>query len=281
MVWNAVASIGGSLISGIFGSKKKKEETITDQTSSSTIDYKGLADAAIAGGFNPLTAIRTGGASGFVTTRTTGKNVTTSSGGGGVGAAIGDAIASAGSLFGSYTQPKNDPIKVKSKTTGAVSSLVRSQLPGSSRAPALNVQPVHRTQRSPVSTTRTAPEKGNKPGEGKLVGGDDPTVSSMGWNDGRYGLFHAPWMPDAEIVETIYGDNEINSLLYSINKYGNDLGYSAWRNYQSAKSDLTDPKGPLRQHLRDKIRENNYREMSRRGVVNNRPRPPAGYRYAN
>lgn len=154
MVWNAVAAIGGSLISGIFGSKKKKEETITDQTSSSTIDYKGLADAAIAGGFNPLTAIRTGGASGFVTTRTTGKNVTTSSGGGGVGAAIGDAIASAGAsgLFGSFNTPKNDPIRVKSKTSGAVSSLVRSQLPGASRAPALNVQPTQRMQRSPVTS---------------------------------------------------------------------------------------------------------------------------------
>lgn len=150
MVWDAVAAIGGSLISGIFGSRKRKEETITDQTSTSTIDYKALADAAIDGGFNPLTAIRTGGASGFVTTRTTGKNVTTSSGGGAMGAAIGDAIASAGSLFGSFNTPKNDPIRVKSKDTGAVRSLVASQLRGGTRAaPAVNVQPTIRVQTSP------------------------------------------------------------------------------------------------------------------------------------
>lgn len=74
--------------------------------------------------------------------------------------------------------------------------------------------------------------KGNAPGEGKIVGGDDPAVSSMGWrwSNGEHGYFEAPWMPDAEVWEKIVGDNELFSTIYSIAKVGNDLGYSAYRN---------------------------------------------------
>lgn len=74
--------------------------------------------------------------------------------------------------------------------------------------------------------------KGNAPGEGKIVGGDDPTVSSLGWrwSNGEHGYFEAPWMPDAEVWEKIVGDNELFSTIYSIAKVGNDLAYSGYRN---------------------------------------------------
>ncbi|PZP54719.1 MAG: hypothetical protein DI604_37040, partial [Delftia acidovorans] len=78
---------------------------------------------------------------------------------------------------------------------------------------------------------------GNKPGEGTLVGGDDPTVSSMGWNNGKYGWFHAPWMSDGATFENVYGDNEIGSTGFWVAKSLADLNETAMRNANSAWSD--------------------------------------------
>lgn len=139
---------GVSLISGLFGRKKKQETT----TSTSTTDLVGLRDEAVRAGYNPLTALRAGVAGGFVTTTTKGP---AQGGGGGGGSAIADGIGQiAGSLFGSFNAPKNDPIKVKSKTTGEV-RLVNSQLRGSTmRAGSVVVAPRETTVRSPVTSTR-------------------------------------------------------------------------------------------------------------------------------
>lgn len=146
------AAIGaaGSLLGGLFGSKKKTETT--DQTSTSTVNYKKMVADAMAAGFNPLTAIRNGGTGGYVTTRTQGKNIT-SGGGASIGAGIADAAAQIAPLFGSIGM-KNDPIKLKSKTTGAISPLVSAQLRGSTRqAGSVVVAPRQTTRSSPVTRT--------------------------------------------------------------------------------------------------------------------------------
>jgi len=105
----------------------------------------------------------------------------------------------------------------------------------------------------------------NKPGEGTLVGGDDPTVSSMGLNDGRKGWFHAPWFPDAETTETIYGDNEIFSTIGGAVKFLGDAAYSAYRNAKTAndaygtgrytRAKNTKPDAKYRKKYFDEIRE--------------------------
>lgn len=68
MVWPALIGAGASLIGSIFGSKSKKQET----TTTSHVDYRRMVREAEAAGFNPLTALRNGGAAGFsVSTSTT------------------------------------------------------------------------------------------------------------------------------------------------------------------------------------------------------------------
>lgn len=155
--WNAVAAIGGGLISGIFGSKKKK----TESTSTSRVNFKQLASDAQAAGFNPLTALRSGAIGGYVTTKSTGSE---SGGGPSVGAAIGDAIAGAGQMGLFSTTPKYDPIKVRSMTSGRVSTTVAGQIfAGSSRAGSVVVAPRQTTVASPV--TRTQPAMARSKGE--------------------------------------------------------------------------------------------------------------------
>lgn len=61
MFGQILSAVAGPLISGLFGQKKAPQTT-------TTVNYRKLRDAAIKGGFNPLTAIRNGGAAGFTTT---------------------------------------------------------------------------------------------------------------------------------------------------------------------------------------------------------------------
>jgi hypothetical protein len=77
----------------------------------------------------------------------------------------------------------------------------------------------------------------NAPGEGTIVGGDNPTASSAGLNNGRYGLFHSPLWPDAEVWEKLYGDNEIFSTIGGASKAIADAGWTIVKNGMSAYQD--------------------------------------------
>ncbi len=61
-IWGAIGSIGSTLLGGLFGRKK--------QSTSNTVDYVSMVRNAEAAGFNPLTALRNGGAAGFTTSTT-------------------------------------------------------------------------------------------------------------------------------------------------------------------------------------------------------------------
>lgn len=61
IVTSALISSGASLLGGLFGGGKKK-------TTKREVDYKKLVKNAQAAGFNPLTALRNGGAAGFAQT---------------------------------------------------------------------------------------------------------------------------------------------------------------------------------------------------------------------
>lgn len=58
-MWPALISAGASLLGGLFGGGSKKQETVN------RVDYARMVRDAEAAGFNPLTALRNGGAAGF------------------------------------------------------------------------------------------------------------------------------------------------------------------------------------------------------------------------
>lgn len=199
--------VGGTLLGGLLGRKKKQtEETITDQTSTSTTDLVGMSEEAVRAGFNPLTALRAGVAGGFVTTRTQGKNVTTSSGGGGgVGAAIGDAMVQAGALFGQYNQPKASPISVRNKDTGIISRALNAQLGSTRRPGSVVVAPRQTTVTSPRSVTAPVSLRGNPPIPGLMPtlprkAGEDRYVRIYDHVLGRDTMSVSPDTPDFDQI---------------------------------------------------------------------------------
>lgn len=257
-ILGAVGSIGSALIGG--RSKKQTEETITDQTSTSSVDFAKLSADAQAAGFNPLTAMRSGAIGGYTTTRTTGKNVTTSSGGGGGGGGIADAIGSIGQLFGSYTQPKNDPIKVRNKTTGAVRSVVGAQVGSTGRAGSVVVAPRLTTVSSPTSRTAPVRVSGRAPLPGLMPSlpvekGSNRYVRVFDDVTGRetWGV-----NPDGPEFDQMVAAGVLTAADYARQKASDASNW--WEHRKIAA---------------------NYRTMAKRPVVNNRVPPPSGYRYAD
>ncbi|MBY5568147.1 hypothetical protein HFO55_12990 [Rhizobium leguminosarum] len=246
---------GAGLLGSLFGGKKKSEKqttkTVTENVS--RVDYVNMRDRALTAGFNPLTALRNGGAAGFTSSTGTSNSTTTTP----TTSQLPGALASVGGVLGQAFAGKLDPLQAKKRQLDT--ALVDYQLkqlnnggpgalyPGSTYTGtklSRQLMPALGPSYSKVASSPAArrPVQGpNKPGEGTIVGGDNPAVSSLGWNDGKYGYFHAPWMPDAETGENIYGDNEIFSTLYGGAKIVNDVGYTIWRNGRTAYDDVAPP----------------------------------------
>ncbi|TRL41907.1 hypothetical protein [Rhizobium straminoryzae] len=231
-IWSAVGAIGSSLLGGIFGSKKQKTE--------STVDYVKMAQSAEAAGFNPLTALRNGGSAGFTSTvQHPGLS------------GMADAISQIGGTLGAALDEHFDPIAQKRNQVESALldyQLEKLQSKGKSGlmfgdVPSKAGSSLVRSPVPPLSSTgKAAPPKAKKnaPGEGTIVGGDDPKASSLGWSGERYGWFHAPFFPDAETFETIYGESEIGSSLYGAGKVIADGLYSGYRNVVSGARDFAD-----------------------------------------
>jgi hypothetical protein len=200
--------------------------------------YSQLVEDAEAAGFNPLTALRNGGGANYnaaagMAPLSRKAPVRQAVG----GSPIGDAISDFGTNFMENFDPFKDQKREQEYRLieSQISALNAGALSGAPRGAASFAQ--SDVERRP-SGKAGALNKANAPGEGTIVGGDNPTVSSFGWNNGDYGYFHAPWMPDAEVNEKINGDNEVNSMIYSGAKYISDWSYSLYRNASSAYRDL-------------------------------------------
>ena len=235
MVWPALIGAGATLLGGLFGSKKKAQPEVTKTETTSTVDYVKMAEEAQKAGFNPLTAIRNGGSAGF---------------GSGTSISTQPALSTSpdyGALFGNFGAAIADAFDpVARKQRQVESALYDYQLKtlqsGGKMPKGIGGAPTKAGTRYAVRSTPAGGGKiygplKNAPGEGKLVGGDDPTVSSLGLNNSRYGIFHAPWMSDAEAIETIYGDNEVFSTIGGGVKAIADGVYSGYRNVYSALED--------------------------------------------
>lgn len=224
-----VIGAGVSLLGGLFGKKKKQEVQRTE----SFVDYEKMAASAQAAGFNPLTALRNGGSAGFTSSTTSHPGLSSNAD---IGASLGQ--------FGSALAGFFDPVARKQRQVE--SALLDYQLAtiqsGKKKPMMFGDVPSARGSRVVARPTPALGRKvygpfKNAPGEGAIVGGDNPTASSLGLNNGRYGWFHAPWWPDAEAVETVYGDNEIFSTIGGGVKSLVDLAYSGYRNGYSALED--------------------------------------------
>lgn len=226
-----IVSGGISLLGSLFGSKKK-------QTTETTVDYVKMARSAEAAGFNPLTALRNGGSAGFTTT-------VSHPGLSGVT----EAVSQIGGSLGAALDKRLDPIEQKrSKVESALLDYQLATIQNKPKQPMMfgdvptkTGSALVRQSSAPLSAKRVsapATAKANAPGEGTIVGGDNPKVSGLGWNDGRYGWFHVPVMPDGETIETIYGDSEIMSTVYGASKLAGDFVYSGYRNYDAGLEDF-------------------------------------------
>lgn len=212
-----IVSAGIGLIGSLFGKKKQK--------TTNEVDYVKMAANAKAAGFNPLTALRNGGAAGFTTTT----SPTVSQ--------LPQALSSLGGVLGDAFEKKVDPVAQKQRQldTALVDYQLRQLREGPKAMPG-RLYPGGQTIGTKVTSVKPSMGR-NAPGEGRLVGGQDPAVSSLGLNDGRYGWFHFPGMSDAETAETIYGDSEVLSMGYGAGKIAADTAYSVYRNAKSAAED--------------------------------------------
>ncbi|MBX8827558.1 hypothetical protein, partial [Ochrobactrum sp. SFR4] len=96
-MFGALIGAGASLLGGLFGGKSKKQET----TTTSHVDYGRMVREAEAAGFNPLTALRNGGAAGFSVS--TGSTPATP-----LSARLADGVAGAANTFLANFDPFKD-----------------------------------------------------------------------------------------------------------------------------------------------------------------------------
>ncbi len=197
-----------------------------------------LVTDAEASGFNPLSILRNGGASNYnaaagfaplsrsAPVRQAPETVVASGD-------IGAGVSRVGDFLANFDPFADDKREQESRLIESqIASLNAGGLSGVKRGRG-SYASADRSGVAKGASLSSPKSKGNAPGEGTLVGGDDPKVSSMGWNDRKYGWHHAPFMPDAETVENIYGDSELLSMGYGAAKLLTDAGYSAYRNVKA------------------------------------------------
>lgn len=193
----ALIGAGTSLLGGLFGSKKQK------QTTETVVDYEAMVRRATKAGFNPLTALRNGGAAGFSSSTTTSHPGLSS---------IGQGIANAGSIIGGAIEQRFDPIQLKrDEVENKLLDYQLASIQGGAKAPGFGSVPMRTTQRQVTQQTvpPMATAKGLKNGSAippmQLQPGDNPTVSTVGLED-RFGITSDPKTADAAAWEQRYAE---------------------------------------------------------------------------
>lgn len=233
----ALISAGATLLGGLFGSKKpKKEKTETKTVNESVVDYQKMSDNARAAGFNPLTALRNGGAAGFSTS--TSNSTSTSSAP--ATSAMPQALASVGGILGQAFEQKIDPLEAKRRQLDT--ALVDYQLRQLNKQPAGALYP---------GSTYSGTKMGRQllPPVGPSAGRVASTPATRGMaspaNPRGYQqqsaqqtqLFgdkpgavwqHNPWVPDMATFEDVYGD-EVGQVIGAPIKITADLAWNAQR----------------------------------------------------
>ncbi|WP_411196086.1 hypothetical protein [Rhizobium sp.] len=202
-----IISGGLTLLGGLLGSKKKKEKTQTKTVTENVVDYQKMSDNARAAGFNPLTALRNGGAAGFSTSTSNSTSTTPTT------SAMPQALASVGGILGQAFERKLDPLEAKRRQLDT--ALVDYQLRQLDKQPAGALYPgstYSGTKVTPRLVSDLGPSAGKvasspaarrpvqgpyKPLNSNLKAGDQPEASSLGMDNGEFGIFNPGFIPDA------------------------------------------------------------------------------------
>lgn len=153
---------------------------------------------AEAAGFNPLTALRNGGAAGFSVTNSTMPAAPLSS-------RIADGVAGGVNAFLQNFDPYADAQREQG------SQLIAAQIAN------LNASTAELTHRHAMTTRGNGVLSGKKSTMAELAAGPDPepgdrTVTNP-WRNSEVNPYHL----DAEVFEARYGDSEIAQMLYGLN----------------------------------------------------------------
>ncbi|MDF0663408.1 hypothetical protein PYR67_29230 [Rhizobium sp. BC49] len=238
-------SAGVGLVGSLFGGKKKKEKTETKTTNVSSVDYDHMARSAAEGGFNPLTALRNGGAAGFTTSSGTSTSTTAVP----TTSALPGALASVGGILGQAFENKIDPLQAKKRQLDT--ALVDYQLRALKENPTGALYPGS-TYSGTKMGRQLMPAVG--PSYGKVA--SSPATRGMPPNPRGYQqqsaqqtqLFgnkpgalweHSPWVPDMATFEDVYGD-EVGQVIGAPIKLAADAGWNMERAYRYVKG-ITDP----------------------------------------
>lgn len=207
----ALIGAGASIIGSLLGSKKDKPQETTTR-----INYKQMVADAEAAGFNPLTALRAGGGAGFTTTThpaLSGYNP------------IGAALTTVGAAIANYDPQANARAALETRLLNAQLENVQADTKNRMRSFEVPVRvgpSAHNAQGVPIRSGAAQ--------TGGLGAVSVPEVGKTSvtnpWPVGNV----TPWLKDAEMHETRYGD-----FMGSVIGVGNaavDLGYNGWNTFR-------------------------------------------------
>lgn len=205
---DALIGAGATLLSGLFGGGGKEETT-------STVDYVKMVKYAEAAGFNPLTALRNGGAAGFTTTST---------GGAPLSARIADGVASGVDYYLKNFDPmKDDKRELEYKLVEAQLANLQADTAVKRRVGFGDVPTYTAGQNQRVMGAGVEHGRPARPVADAIGGPATPSAGKVSvtnpWTDGRV----SPLVYDAQNFEDRYGDSEVAQMLYGLHVADADL----------------------------------------------------------
>lgn len=238
--WAPIISAGASLIGSIFGGRKQST------TTTSHVDYRRMVREAEAAGFNPLTALRNGGAAGFSVTNSTTPAAPLS-------ARIADGVSGGVNAFLQNFDPYADAQREQG------SRLIEAQIAN------LNASTAELTHRHAMTTRGNGVLSGKKSTMAELATGPDPepgdrTVTNP-WMTGEVN----PHYLDAEVFEARYGDSEIAQMIYGARNMWADYTWGIEREIKQNIADAPKKKAAKQaanEKRKARIRRDAYRNAS-------------------
>lgn len=224
---SALITGGLGLVGGLFGSKKSKqpEKTVVENH----VDYQRMVTEAEAAGFNPLTALRNGGAAGYSVSTQSHPGLSNSN------EMIGEAFNTVGRVFQAYQDGKveDEQNKLQEKLVNAQLANIQADTALKMRSfdvPTATGRP-YKSGGAEMSLTPTASPATMAAfdyavnGAGREFADGNNTVTNPVSLDNDFWKVN-PRRPDAQAVENRYGDNELVSSGSSILGLYDDLNYS-------------------------------------------------------
>ena len=222
-MWGALIGAGASLLGGLFGGKSKKQET----TTTSHVDYKRMVREAEAAGFNPLTALRNGGAAGFSVS--TGTIPATP-----LSARIADGVSGAAQTFLANFDPFKDQQRetefklVEAQLANLNADTALKQRTGLGSVPTYTGGNTKRTMGAGVGHNQKFKSVADvlPPSAGAPQTPDIEKPKATNPYGVKSGKLIDPNRPDASAWEDRYGDNELMNLYAGLSNKWNDEWYN-------------------------------------------------------